>query len=371
VFTIIKSHRAKHSRAQGMVEFALALPVFLLLMLGVIEFARLLVTYSAVYTASREAVRYAVATGLNPNLSPPRPHYQDCDGIRNAGMNLGRIGGVQADDFDIRYDGDLMEIPDAFESLQQCSGATSNVNLVLGDRVLVKVETYFEPIVPLVNIPRIPVSSTTARTILSGVNVRGTPLATSTRVNTYTATLTFTPTETPTPTETITLTPTLAQSYTPTSTPTNTFTPTHTVTGTLPNTPTETATATGTTTPTPTPTPTNTEVPLVSCLDYSVTFSSRTLTTYVFRLNNIGINPTAIRNIELMWYDPVKLIRYEGPFSEWFSYEGGSNPIDPADSPWSEDFPNTAIVEAPSSNPLTFYFDDSYNIDPYINSLIT
>jgi hypothetical protein len=69
VFTIIKSHRAKHSRAQGMVEFALALPVFLLLMLGIIEFARLLVTYSAVYTASREAVRYGVATGMNTNLA--------------------------------------------------------------------------------------------------------------------------------------------------------------------------------------------------------------------------------------------------------------------------------------------------------------
>jgi Flp pilus assembly protein TadG len=61
VITFFKSQRAKHTRAQGMVEFALALPVILLLLFGIIEFARLLVTFSAVYTASREAVRYAVA----------------------------------------------------------------------------------------------------------------------------------------------------------------------------------------------------------------------------------------------------------------------------------------------------------------------
>jgi hypothetical protein len=95
VFTILKSHRAKHSRAQGMVEFALALPVFLLLMFGIIEFARLLVTYSAVYTASREAVRYAVATGLKSNLSPP-PALPGLRRHPHAGMNLGRFGGVQA-----------------------------------------------------------------------------------------------------------------------------------------------------------------------------------------------------------------------------------------------------------------------------------
>jgi hypothetical protein len=32
-------------------------------------------------------------------------------------MNLGRIGGVQADDFDIRYDQGLVEIPDEWTTL--------------------------------------------------------------------------------------------------------------------------------------------------------------------------------------------------------------------------------------------------------------
>jgi hypothetical protein len=51
------SHFTEQYRAQGMVEFALALPIVLMLMLGVVEFGRLMVTYSSVYTASREAAR--------------------------------------------------------------------------------------------------------------------------------------------------------------------------------------------------------------------------------------------------------------------------------------------------------------------------
>jgi hypothetical protein len=364
VKALFKSHRAgKHSRAQGMVEFALALPIFLLLMFGIIEFARLLVTYSAVYTASREAVRYGVATGMSVNGIP---HYQDCAEIRNAGMNLGRIGGVQLNDFDIRYDRGLVEIPDEWTSLQQCSGSASSVTLVLGDRILVKVETVFEPIVPLVNLPSIPVSSTTARTILSGVNIRGTPLPTSTRINTYTATLTFTPTETGTPTPTFTETPVLTQTSTPTETlvPTLTSEPTETVTGTLPATPTETPTPTGTTTPTPTPTPTNTNTPTVLCTDYTIAFSSRTSSTYVFRLNNTG-TLTSIRSIRLTWYDPVKLIRYEGPTGTyWWAGDEGESP---STSPWYLPFnPNTAFIISPSTNPLTFYYDGDFVLEPYI-----
>ena len=45
--------------AQGMVEFALILPLLLLVVFGIIELGRLLVIYSSVGTASREAARYA------------------------------------------------------------------------------------------------------------------------------------------------------------------------------------------------------------------------------------------------------------------------------------------------------------------------
>lgn len=51
----------KKEKAQGLVEFALILPAFLLLLLGVIEAARIIWAYTTVQTAAREATRYAVS----------------------------------------------------------------------------------------------------------------------------------------------------------------------------------------------------------------------------------------------------------------------------------------------------------------------
>lgn len=50
----------KNSRAQGMVEFALILPVLLMLMFSIIEIARLLHAWLAVENGARYGVRYAV-----------------------------------------------------------------------------------------------------------------------------------------------------------------------------------------------------------------------------------------------------------------------------------------------------------------------
>lgn len=55
-----KHHR--HSRAQAMVEFALILPLLLLLVIAIIDFGRALFIYSQVSNSAREAVRYGAAT---------------------------------------------------------------------------------------------------------------------------------------------------------------------------------------------------------------------------------------------------------------------------------------------------------------------
>ena len=65
----MSDHNGKE-RAQGLVEFALVLPILLVLMMGLIEFGRLLFIYSAAATASREAVRYGSAAGENPGGTP-------------------------------------------------------------------------------------------------------------------------------------------------------------------------------------------------------------------------------------------------------------------------------------------------------------
>jgi Flp pilus assembly protein TadG len=70
--------RKKDRKGQGAVEFALMLPVLMLLILGLIEFGRLIFLYITVNSAGREAARYGMAMGDGPSGVP---QYYDCDGI--------------------------------------------------------------------------------------------------------------------------------------------------------------------------------------------------------------------------------------------------------------------------------------------------
>ena len=66
LITGIKGHFKRRSRAQGLVEFALALPVLLLLIFGIIEFGRLLQAWLALENGARFGVRYATTGEYNP-----------------------------------------------------------------------------------------------------------------------------------------------------------------------------------------------------------------------------------------------------------------------------------------------------------------
>jgi TadE-like protein len=60
---------------QGLVEFALILPVLLLVIFGIIEFARLLAAWLAVEEAARLSVRYAVTGGFDPQYCDEATAY--------------------------------------------------------------------------------------------------------------------------------------------------------------------------------------------------------------------------------------------------------------------------------------------------------
>jgi Flp pilus assembly protein TadG len=224
-------------RAQGMVEFALVLPILLLLMFGIIEFGRLLFMYVSVSSASREAARYGAAVG---DIGSGTLRYQDCDGIVAAASRVGVLAGISAADVVIQYDDGTNIKANSCEEVQDVYGSP----IYLGDRIIVTVTRYFQPVVPLVNIPAVPISATTARTIVRDVGVMGTPLPTPTKIPTLTPTDTIEPTVTETPKHT---------KQNPTDTPTATIVPT-----TIPPTPTwtpggPTATHTATLAPTPIP----------------------------------------------------------------------------------------------------------------------
>jgi len=154
----------KKSKAQAMVEFAIALPVLMLLLYGLLEAGRLLFMYSTVVTASRQAVRYGSATGQNTSGTP---RYQDCAGIRASAQRVAYLGPF--DSVTIQHDSGPSTSATAY-----CSGATdtwkpSDSN---ADRISVTVSEQFQPIVPKI-VPFLTrtIKATSARTILVSVAI--------------------------------------------------------------------------------------------------------------------------------------------------------------------------------------------------------
>jgi len=160
-------NQPKEEKAQGMVEFALVLPLLLLLVLGIIEAGRMLFLYSAVLTSSREAARYGSAAG---DIGGFVAHYEDCTGIRAAAKRMGRLAGIGDANISISYD----HGPGTNPPFATCPiSADQEVNL--GDRVIVQVGATYRPLIPMVRFSSFPISSVTRRTIIKNVAIEGTP----------------------------------------------------------------------------------------------------------------------------------------------------------------------------------------------------
>ena len=141
----MKRINRKGQRAQGLVEFALAFPVFLLIVLGIFEFGRLMFTYATVFTASREAARFG-ATVTNAI---------DCAGMEAAAANVAIFTDVSR--IMIYYDEGQTALnviaqaanPETALSslgLDEC-GARNASQVLLGDRIIVLVSSRYMPVV--------------------------------------------------------------------------------------------------------------------------------------------------------------------------------------------------------------------------------
>lgn len=147
---------------QSMVEFVLALPVLLILIMGTMEFGRFLAIYSMTNSASREAARFGAGVGdSGPGTGI---HYLDCDGIRAAAARVSTallaVGTVV-----IEYDNG----PGTPVFAPVCPPPGAQVEL--GTRIIVRVTANYEPVVPFVPIGPIDITSETKRTILTGIDV--------------------------------------------------------------------------------------------------------------------------------------------------------------------------------------------------------
>ncbi len=144
--------RAGKLRGQALVEFALAFTIFLIVMLAIIEFGRLLIAYSSSYAAAREAARYGAASDIASKTDASR-----CSEIRQAAYRVGFLGGIDsADQVDISYNGVL------------CNLTCSNCPMPIpasGSLVTVTVHSQFKFLV--LSLPEIDFNTTSARSIIS------------------------------------------------------------------------------------------------------------------------------------------------------------------------------------------------------------
>src|SRR5262249_22604513 len=84
----------------GLVEFALILPMLLLVLFGIIDMGWIAFNFSQLYNGVREGVRYGSVTGFNAALQ----QYIDCDGIRSTITRNSGFSGIKAATISITYD---------------------------------------------------------------------------------------------------------------------------------------------------------------------------------------------------------------------------------------------------------------------------
>ena len=154
-------------RAQAMVEFALALPIFLLVVYGLMEVGRLIFMEATVVTASREAVRYASAWGVN---SSNTQQYLDCTGIRDAAKNVGFLLGLSDSNIQIGWDPGTSTTVTSYCAVG--TGTQTGLTLTAGQRVVVTVTATYQPILPFfLPLTTKNMTSTARRTVMGIINL--------------------------------------------------------------------------------------------------------------------------------------------------------------------------------------------------------
>ena len=261
--------------AQGTLEFAVALPIFLLLVFMVIELARVFYAWATIENNARAAARYLSTGQYDPAfcLNGCADEADREQARLRAGLERGReiLYGLLITQFGEQAGGPGSDTP-GFYGVTICSSrpgfefdpatlrcVPGNDAGGPGDRVVVVIRHNHMIITPLLRpiVAHIPLIA--RREVINErfrtVRLLGLPPEIPTVVPPPTPTFTPAPTDTPTPTPPPTDTPT----------PTATFTPKPTSTPKPTRTPTPTACPPSICTPTPTPTPTRTP----TCLLYT------------------------------------------------------------------------------------------------------
>ena len=163
----------RKTKGQAMAEFALTIPVFLLLVFGIIELSRFFLVYSSVFTAVREATRYGSSVG-NEGI----PNYLDCSEIAETAVRTGHFGGVQTNDVSISYESVTPESDQERDLIAICPNNDSGTVPIrtddgkkyipgLGDRIYIEIATDYVSLLGVV--PNLTVNASNGRTIMLGI----------------------------------------------------------------------------------------------------------------------------------------------------------------------------------------------------------
>lgn len=159
-----RNNRWQLSKGQSLLEFALVIPLFLLLLFGIFEFGRYLTAIITINTASREGARYGAGIG---NSNAGVPYYRDCTGITSAATRFGMFAGI--DTVEIHYDQGPGSYTD-WDTLPSCS---STIKVGLADRIGVRVTGEYTPAILFTDMT-IPLESISFRTLVTKLDVRST-----------------------------------------------------------------------------------------------------------------------------------------------------------------------------------------------------
>jgi len=141
-------HNGQDEQAQGMLEFALVLPILLFLVMGIIDFGFIFSSRIAIANAARTGVRYATTHPHSWSNATPPP----ANTIEGAIMGSGSISAVSNDDTDITIaylnsDGTTCGQYSASSGL--FSGGTQSTCVIPNNLIRVTVTTKYHPITPI------------------------------------------------------------------------------------------------------------------------------------------------------------------------------------------------------------------------------
>ena len=136
--------RLRRQEGASLLEAALALPVVLALLFGIVDGARYIAAQNTVNSASHEGARYGSAVGVGPSGNY---RFVECDAIRTAALSVTGFSDIEASDITVEYDYGPGTAVFATCPIGASPAATT---VREGDRVIVTVERSFTPISPLI-----------------------------------------------------------------------------------------------------------------------------------------------------------------------------------------------------------------------------